>query len=215
MLGVAQIQMNVFEVITADYLALFKSSLRLVHFVGLAIGLGAATLLDLLILRFFATRRFTWDMLDILILSSKVVSFGLVLLWISGFGFLEYYYFVDPEKLYNPKIHAKLAIVVILTLNGFLLHRYVMPYIEDHAGGILIYDLPSGRRQLMMFTACVSVVSWYAPLVIANLPQLNFSVPVMDILGLYIVALLAAITVAQIGLMGFNFHTWLTRRRYY
>ena len=58
----------------------------------------------------------------------------------------------------NPKLQAKVAIVVLLTLNGYLLHKAVLPALQ-RAGSLL--HLPLGSRMLAVFAGVVSGVSWF------------------------------------------------------
>jgi hypothetical protein len=51
-----------------------KSGLRLVHFAGIILGVGAATLLDLIIFRFVLTRRIDETSIRIIIFSSTVIT---------------------------------------------------------------------------------------------------------------------------------------------
>lgn len=92
-----------------------------------------------------------------------VVSLSLIALWISGIAIVA----VDAslkglEYFTNPKLQAKIAIVALLTLNGFLLHGTVLPAIEKF-GSLL--NLPGTLRQRAIFAGAVSGVSWlYAAL---------------------------------------------------
>jgi hypothetical protein len=162
-----------------------KSGLRVLHFLGLVLGLGAATLLDLIFLRFLATRQVSPEHFQIVEFSSKVVSFGLVLLWISGLGFLLHYGAFDPAKLGNEKVWAKMAIVGILTLNGVFIHRAVLPVVHRNIGRSLFDGLGRRQRSLLLVSGVVSGTSWYVPLLLGSIPQLNFVVPAWIILATY------------------------------
>ena len=112
---------------------LLKGAIRIVHFVGLALGLGTATFLDLLMLRFMVRSKIRPSHVQAFNFGTKIVVAGLVMLWISGLSFLIYYLAWDPEKLLNPKIWAKLSIVGVLTANAVFLHKLVLPMVE-HRG---------------------------------------------------------------------------------
>jgi hypothetical protein len=99
-----------------------KTSLIILHLIGLAVGVGAATLLDLIIMRFMVLGRISREHVKVVHLAAQLVAAGLVLLWITGLSFLYHYYIYTPDSLANPKVHAKIAIVLILTLNGILVH---------------------------------------------------------------------------------------------
>ncbi|WP_211462950.1 hypothetical protein [Collimonas silvisoli] len=89
----------------------------------------------------------------------KTVSLALVALWITGFAIVwldvsakGFTYFA------NPKMQAKLTIVALLTLNGFVLHSAVMPAMEK-AGSLL--QMAFNQRMLAIFAGAVSAVSWF------------------------------------------------------
>lgn len=181
--------MQTIDVLLADQQALLRSGLRFIHFFALCIGLGTATLLDMLIIRFFRSGTVSTQLLTFFTFGTHILTFGLFLLWASGVGFLAYYWHYSPELLANPKIHAKIAIVGILTLNGLILHLTVLPMLRRQEGKQLMEGLSRDQKQLMCATGITSGVSWYAPLVIANLPQLNFVVPMQEILTIYAIVL--------------------------
>ena len=169
---------------------LIKSALRIMHFFGLALGLGTATFLDMMMVRFMVrgkVRRTHWLMLEF---GAKMVTGGLILLWLSGIGFLVWYGFFEPKNLSNPKIWAKVSIVAVLTINGNYLHSVVLPIFRAQVGHGLFEGLPARKRNMMLAGGVTSVVSWYFPVAIAASPWLNFKVPMSYIAGTYLVVLL-------------------------
>lgn len=190
----------IWEAISADPQKLIRSILRLIHFIGLAIGLGTATLLDLMILKFFMATTVREQKFDVFAFCTRVVNIGLIMLWVSGIGFILYYWKYDPVLLTNEKIHAKIAIVCILTINGFFIHRIFLPFLETRLGRYLLEGVPLSRQHVLVTSAVISGVSWYTPLLIANLPQLNFSVPMMKIMGAYGLLMACAMLVAYVVL---------------
>lgn len=176
---------------------LLKSALRIIHFLGLALGLGTATFLDLMMVRFMVRgkiRRTHWLMLEF---GSKMVTAGLFLLWLSGIGFLVWYGFFEPKNLGNPKIWAKISIVFVLTINGHYLHGVVLPIFRGQVGRGLFTGVPTWRRNLMVAGGVTSVVSWYFPVAIAASPWLNFNVPIPQITGAYLAVLGSGLLLAM------------------
>lgn len=186
-----------------DPAASTKTVLRFLHFVGLAVGLGGATLLDLMLLRFFVRRQVCVEHVEIFEFSSKIINAGLKLLWLTGLGFLLHYSLCDPIKLQNPKLHAKLAVVVILTLNGVFIHMTVLPHLRRQIGRTLFHGTGGLQRSVFFASGAVSAVSWYTPVVLGVFSQLNFSVPATQILVGYLVlvAFAAACMAAVVGLL--------------
>ena len=155
--------------------AWIKTGLRVVHFCGLVLGVGAATLLDLIIARFILMRGISYEHVYVVDFSSKIVTIGLVLLWISGIGFLVHYGVFDPAKLQNPKIWAKIAIVAVLSINGLLVHYFVLPRIRNQVGKRLLDGLSQFDCSLVLLAGTVSAISWYVPLILGAIPNLTMS----------------------------------------
>lgn len=173
-----------------------RSLLRLLHFLGLALGLGTATFLDLMILRFMLRGRIRKQQLNIFTFGSHAVTAGLIVLWVSGAGFLWLYSVANPDMLANPKIWAKVAVVWVLTLNAVYLHLFVLPILNRQAGRSLLEELPPRDRSMMVVGGVVSAVSWYFPLAIAAQSWLNYRVPLLQIFATYVALLAAALLTA-------------------
>lgn len=162
-----------------------KTALLLIHVTGLAFGVGAATVLDLIIVRYFLRGPITKCQFGIVELASKLVAVGLLLLWVSGIGFLASNYLAGGQQLSNPKVWAKVSIVVILTANGFFIHGVVLPTLRGNIGFSLWHRVPDAKRNLMLVSGALSGVSWYSALLLGATPQLNYVVDATDILIVY------------------------------
>ena len=187
----------VHHLFSSDPIAWVKTGLRVAHFCGLVLGVGAATLLDLIIARFVLMRGISTEHVHVIDFASKIVTVGLGLLWISGIGFLIHYGLFDPAKLQNPKIWAKIAIVAVLSINGVLVHYLVLPRIRSQVGQRLLDGLSHFHCSLLLLAGTVSAISWYVPLMLGAIPQLNFVVPAEVILISYALLLIAVNTVIQ------------------
>ncbi|WP_205910418.1 hypothetical protein [Rhizobium sp. FKL33] len=178
-------------------LSILRTMLRLGHFAGLVFGLGFALFID-----FFVQRKapdgLTRQDLDLVVWASRFVSLGLLLLWISGLGFLALYAVSDPAKLANPKIFAKIVIVAILTANGALIHARVLPALRRLQGAPLFAAARPRTLRLFALCAAVSTISWITPVILGAAPQLNFVVPMAVILLAYAGAVFAAFVVGLI-----------------
>lgn len=177
--------------------ATLKSMLRIVHFLGLALGLGAATVLDLLILRFLLKGKISKEHWAVFQFGSSIVNAGLMILWASGIGFLIYYGFFDPVKLGNEKVWAKMTIVLILTINGMFIHSIILPKIKEQVGRSLMDGMTTKQRSVFLVSGAVSATSWYVPMMLGALPQLNFVVPMVTVLLVYAILLAIAILLSH------------------
>lgn len=176
------------------------------HLVGLCLGLGGAVLMDAIIFRFFHQQKVTQDQVDVFSFMSKLVTLGLVILWLTGLGFLAIYLLQEPAKLANPKIWGKVSIVVVLTLNGVLLHYKILPLVKSLVGFRLFERTNRRQNWLMISTGCVSVVSWFLPFFLGVSKELNFAVTISEILSVYGIALLVIGGSASIIFRQFLWH---------
>jgi hypothetical protein len=87
------------------------------------------------------------------------VAVALGALWITGAAIVTLDAVTKGGWQYfaNPKIQAKILIVVLLTLNGVVLHNLVLPWLQK-AGSLL--KMAPGRTALAAFAGAVSGVSW-------------------------------------------------------
>ncbi|MEN5140822.1 hypothetical protein [Pseudomonas juntendi] len=128
----------------------------------------------------------------------KSVTYALLGLWLTGAAVIGIDYLEKGMNYFaNPKLHAKVIIVLLLTFNGLLLHRYVLPALLK-AGSLI--DLNIGVRLFALFSGALSGVSWlYAAMLGVGRPlawkysltELLLAYPVMILLGF---ALMAALT---------------------
>lgn len=187
-----------FSLRSAPQLASYiRTSLRLLHFSGLVLGFGGAVFLDLMLSRY---RRMivSAELVDHVQWISRFILAGLFLLWASGLGFLLLYQMTEAERLLNPKIWAKVTIVSILTINGFAIHRFVIPFICRQFGATLFSEVKSTTKTALLGCGVISIVSWSVPVVLGAAPQLNFVVPYEVILGGYALLLVQAFYIANL-----------------
>ncbi|MGE8322491.1 MAG: hypothetical protein ACN6OX_05355 [Pseudomonas sp.] len=128
----------------------------------------------------------------------KSVANALIFLWLTGAAVIGIDYLEKGMNYFaNPKLQAKIIIVLLLTFNGMLLHRYVLPALLK-AGSLL--NLNIGVRMFAVFSGALSGVSWlYAAMLGVGRPlawkysltELLLAYPVMILLGF---ALMAALT---------------------
>lgn len=177
-----------------------KGGIRIVHFIGLALGLGTATFLDLLMLRFMVRSKIRPTHVQAFNFGTKVVTAGLVMLWISGLGFLAYYSVLEPDKLANPKIWAKVSVVGVLTANAVYLHKMVLPMVEQQVSRPLFAGLGIQQRLLMLVGGATSITCWYVPVALGAIPQFNNSIPASQLWASFCGLLIMVNALAAAGL---------------
>jgi hypothetical protein len=164
--------------------------IKIVHLLGLIMGLGGALLLDATILSRGIMRPISEYLLHQMKILSRIVSAGLAILWLSGFALIWMNWMIKPEYIENPKLWAKIAIVCVLTLNGALIHAKIMPYMQKRVGQRMFESEPNKHLLLFTLVASVSAISWFTPFILGKASELNFVVPASTILLAYIAAVL-------------------------
>ena len=173
-----------------------KSLIIFVHLSGLAFGIGGAWILDLYILRKMHKSPITKENIQIITFISKVVVIGLAMLWLSGVSFIVFYNFVQPELLLNHKIWAKSVIVIILTVNGYYLHKFVIPVILKNQNKVLIRTINLRQVNILMLVACISFTSWPLVMFLGTFNSINFTFSFFEIISAYLVILMLSLVTA-------------------
>jgi len=91
---------------------------------------------------------------------SRIVSIALIVLWLTGLSIIAIDFSHWPswaELAAKPKLIAKLTVVSILTLNGYLLHRIVLP---NFAARKTLCSIETARLRTMFMLGAVSATSW-------------------------------------------------------
>lgn len=174
-----------------------RRALIVLHVLGTTIGFGAALFLDLFLLRNLYRRAIDGTTLQLVKFGSKLVSAGLAMLWFSGAGFLAVYSLTTPELLGNPKIWAKLSVVLLLTLNGVYLHRQVFIALEQCLGRPLMAQMTTRKALLFIIPASLSATGWGFAFVLGLVKELNNSTSVAVFMAAYCAALLATVLIAS------------------
>jgi hypothetical protein len=113
-------------------------------------------------------RTVTWALITLWVTGISIVSLDA---WSQGLGYLQ-----------NPKLQAKVAIVALLTFNGGVLHRVVLPAVQ-RAGSLL--HLPLSSRMVAIFAGVVSGVSWLYAAGLGIARPLNWKYSLVEILGAF------------------------------
>jgi hypothetical protein len=99
-----------------------------VHLVGVCLALGMILLTDARLLARVAGYRVV--ILPPSRFDTRVITGALLLLTVSGVALIAYGLAARPDYLTNPKLQAKLVLVVALAVNAVVLHRVVFPILE-------------------------------------------------------------------------------------
>ncbi len=142
--------------------------LRIIHILGISIGLGGAIVADLLGLRLLLCAR-PRPIEGALRQIHHTVLMGLVLIWASG---LAIAYLKVPLDAVPDKVYLKLAVVSLLTLNGFFIGRYLIPLAEKRAKPLLATFTISEVCTSALFMS-ISISCWFAALFVSKSSDLQ------------------------------------------
>ena len=174
---------------TIEFFQYIKTPATVVHVVSVVVGMGAALVSDVFFSFFSADKKLNKTEINVLSLLSKIVSYALVVIVISGVAI----FFSDLEKyMHSAKFMAKMTILLILVLNGFVLNNYVWPHLLQKNFFTVKKQLPV--RRVAFAAGAVSVVSWLSVCALGVLDTLVFSY--VYIVSVYAIVVLIGIIVA-------------------
>jgi len=157
-----------------------KLILVIFHIIGVALGLGGATISDVLFFYSVKNKTISGDEVNLLRAVSKVIWTGIILLIVTGIGFLVLRYLTAGsingiELLHNGRFQTKMFIVAVIFINGLVFHFKVFPLIRKYTGLSLQNDEIKKRLPLFAATGAISIISWYSALFLAFLKFLTYS----------------------------------------
>jgi hypothetical protein len=133
------------------------------HLLAASMALGAIVATDLRLLSKLAQDRTRIAPPNEFV--ARIVVVALVVLYATGAAIVWQGVLERPDYLANPKLQAKLALVVLLTINAFVLHRLTFPRLARgrrvarwHASDWIVIGIPVGISNfLWMFVAFLGV----------------------------------------------------------
>jgi hypothetical protein len=113
----------------------------------------------------------------------RTVLCALIALWVTGASIIALDVSLKGWEYFgNPKLQAKMTIVSLLTLNGFVLHKYVLPLMLK-TGSLL--KLSFNQRMMAIFAGAFSGVSWFYAAMLGIGRPLNWKYSLFEILAAY------------------------------
>lgn len=188
---------------TMTMLKRYRELIVIIHFFGVALGLGAATVADVLFFKFLKDLRISEWEADVLRAISQIVWFALAVIVVAG---LELYL---PEAVglnQSPKFLVKMIAFIVLVLNGALLNLLIAPRLvritfgkrHEHWPGELSY-----LRRWAFVLGGVSMASWYSVFVLGLLPG-SLKVGFLPLFYIYIGVLVLAVVAGRLVERGFT-----------
>lgn len=175
------------------FLAQHKLKFLTLHILGTALGLGGATISDIMFFKFLKDFRISKKEEEVLHVLKTVVLGALGLIVLTGLAL-----YLPSMEAYNQSgpFLVKSIGVAVLTVNGIALHVYIAPYLI-HLNLKSKHKMGRTWHRVAFALGAISVVSWYSVFAIAMLKSL-MTWSFVEILGVYIVLLIAGITGSQV-----------------
>jgi hypothetical protein len=157
---------------------------------------GGATASDMLFMRTVRNRLISRDQFVLIRTLSRIVMAGIVVVVLSGLGLLfeEYFRTGTMETLGQAHFQAKAIVVFVILINGIVFHSAVFRFLTKHVGEQLDEETAGSRLWVLAGSGAASVVSWYVVVALAVLGPLPM--PLLVLVGIYVVLLAGAATVA-------------------
>lgn len=165
---------------------MFKTLLVYGHLLATCIALGHVLLADHKLWRW---RRAPLDSAQLAYLAEtqKIVTLALLALWASGLLLVLQGYLDEGQRyLLNQKLWAKVAVVVLLSINGMLLHRVGFPQLQRAAYSAL----PFSARSRLALLGALSSSGWLFAAFLGVARPWNHVLPCLHVLAVF-AALLA------------------------
>lgn len=176
--------------------ALVNDSVRYIHLLAVAVGIGTSFLADLCVLHRIKT-PLAQVVLDDLHRFHRLVTWSLIAMWVSG-AVLVYLRTGFVWDNFSPKLIAKIVVVSALTINSLAINTYVIPLLRRSLGTALV-DLPLGARVSMSLVAGISTCSWLLALALGSSAVLKVSgaeVQIPLLAGSYLAAAVISVLAA-------------------
>lgn len=181
-----------------EFFASHKRAFLALHLVGVAVGMGGATITDILFFNFLRDFRISHKEAEVMRILSNAITAALGILYVSGIAL----FLSDPSAfMQSSAFLAKACIVVILTVNGMAMHRYIAPHMVQYS---FLHHPPHTRRVMHRMRGvafamgAISFVSWYSVFAIAMLKSyFPATLTALHMIGAYLGVLCIAILVSQ------------------
>ena len=147
-----------------------------VHVTAAVVGVVAATITDywyILRNQKIEQRRYFFHV-------SNLLYAALFLIYLTGILLI----IAKPEVLHSPPFLVNMGLVFLITINGFILHYRIYPKLQ--------YRINLMKQAI--FSGSLSVVSWYAIIILASTKNLGYNL--LHFAIAYVIVLLAMYFIA-------------------
>lgn len=157
-------------------LVLLKEIIITIHALGAILGLGGAYFTHFFTVSNFRTGNIIFSPYYTILIKRchHFIWLGLVILWLSAGMIVLYYYYFQPEGLWNAKMYGKTLLVLILTLFSMSVSRFTIPLLTRSYGKQYI-DLSPSEQYILAFQSENSFFLWTYLFILGSIRSLNFT----------------------------------------
>ena len=164
-----------------------KSIMRFVHFLPAAYALVSVLSFDRRVLSVYGLPIGPEFLNELHAIKNKV-KYSLILLWLTGFAVVVMGCLTTPDYLDNQKLWFKVSAVLILTVNGFFIHRCCDRFFKE---GIVLAELDAPMALSLNALGVISSVSWVWACFLGSAREWSFNMAFSDMALLYGLSLCA------------------------
>lgn len=161
------------------------------HIIGVIIAVGSATIVDYLHIISLRKSRLEKGLVKIYPYISRMINAALGLIYLSGILLV----LQKPELLSSTLFQIKIALVILVTLNGIYLQKRVSPELDKCIIKGNKY-CTSGVLYSSAIAGSISIVTWYSLLVLSMTKNLGYT-PKTFLIS-YTLVLIGAMTTAYL-----------------
>lgn len=171
------------------FFAEHKSVIIIGHAIAAGIGLGAATVSDVLFFKFIKDGKVTSTETPILDTMTAIVWVAIILLIATG----AMLFMSDPlGYVESPKFMVKMIVVAVIAVNGAIMTNYLHKRMQKIS---FVTEADAIVKRIAFAAGAVSASSWYLSFILGSIRSIPFSMTV-GIVG-YATLLVIAVAVSQ------------------
>lgn len=158
-----------------------------IHILAAMVSLGTVAVTDYLHMIGLSNPKLERRTLFVFPHLSNLIWICLVFIYTSGFALAM----MKPSVLDNPLFWVKFSMVFLVTINGYILHKYIFPKIEHH---VRTQTFNPSIIKKAAFGGSLSMVTWIAIVVVSITKNTGYSPA--EFIASYFIVLLIAYTIA-------------------
>jgi uncharacterized membrane protein len=166
----------------------------IIHLAGVAVGVGSATVTDVLFFRFLRDYRISAEESGIMQALSQIIWFALFVLVLSG---LALFIPSSERLLVSGKFMTKMLGILVLVINGFVLNIIIAPKLAQISFSEENPPELGRLRKIAFACGAISATTWYFVFVLGALRGITF--PFLPVFGVYAALLVVGISGSQIA----------------